>query len=273
MISIIICSRTRDIDSELRKNISDTIGTEFEIVCIDNSKSQYSMCSAYNEGVRRAKGEYLCFMHEDISFLSDDWGGIVLREFSDKNVGMLGVIGSTYYDRSMSYWCHTPFYVGHNWVGDTHRIFSKDTDPVDVVAADGLWLVTTKDIFNYIRWDESLFTGFHMYDMDISMQVLKAGKRIRIVPEVNINHNSNGNYSKSFYDACMLFHKKWDGKLPVSSKFSLDYCRDEQMSFSLRKISELDIYNKELLSISFVKAALKINVVYHKIKNLLISSC
>ncbi len=49
MISIIICSRTRDIDSVLRKNISDTIGTEFEIVCIDNSKSQYSLyASTYN---------------------------------------------------------------------------------------------------------------------------------------------------------------------------------------------------------------------------------
>ena len=224
------------------------------------------MCSAYNEGVRRANGEYLCFMHEDISFLSKGWGKVVIREFREKNVGMLGVIGSTYYDRSMSYWCHTPFYVGHGWVKHTHRMFSNDTKPIDVVAADGLWLVTRKDIFNHIRWDENIFTEFHMYDMDISMQVLKIGMKIRIIPEININHESYGNYSKSFYEACMLFHKKWDADLPVSSKYSLKFCINEQMSFSLRKISELDIYNKELLSISFVKIALKINVVYHKIK-------
>lgn len=245
MISIIICSRSKNVDKELRQNIGDTIGTEYEIICIDNSSNQYSMCSAYNEGVRRANGEYLCFMHEDIRFLSGNWGGVAVRELSNEKVGMIGLIGSTYYDRSMSYWCHSPFCVGHNWVGKEHRVFSKHTTPVDVVTADGLWLVIARDMFRFIRWDEDLFTGFHMYDMDISMQVLKTGRRIRVVPEVEINHWSNGVFSRSFYDACMQFHNKWDKELPVSSVLPLDYCRDEQMSFSLRKISELDLATRE----------------------------
>lgn len=266
MISIIICSRNKEICQDLYDNIRATIGTDFEIVLIDNSDNCYCMCSAYNEGVRRAKGEYLCFMHEDILFLSKDWGLSAIKELNKDNVGMVGVIGSTYYDRSMSYWCHTPFYVGHNWVNDEHRVFSADSTPVDVVAIDGLWMFTTKQIFDYIRWDDVLFKRFDMYDMDISMQILKSGKKIRVLPGVHIDHKSNGNYSKAFYEACMDFHKKWDHMLPVSSIHPIEYCNEKQSSYSLWKMSQMDIYTKELLEISFVKIALKINKIYHKIK-------
>ena len=68
MISCIICSRRSDISAELKENIASTIGCEYELVAIDNSKKEYSIFSAYNEGVRRANGEILCFMHEDILY-------------------------------------------------------------------------------------------------------------------------------------------------------------------------------------------------------------
>ena len=60
MISCIICSRRPDISAELKENIASTIGCEYELVVIDNSKNEYSIFSAYNEGVRRAKGDILC---------------------------------------------------------------------------------------------------------------------------------------------------------------------------------------------------------------------
>ena len=46
MISCIICSRKSDISAELKQNIQDTIGTDYELVIIDNSHSQYSIFSA-----------------------------------------------------------------------------------------------------------------------------------------------------------------------------------------------------------------------------------
>lgn len=78
MISIIICSRHHTLDEELRGNIKATIGNDilYEIVCIDNSNNCHSIFSAYEEGVKKAKGNYLCFMHEDIRFHSADWGGM-----------------------------------------------------------------------------------------------------------------------------------------------------------------------------------------------------
>ncbi len=68
MISLIICSRKSDISNSLKENIERTIGTDYELIVIDNSTNKYSIFSAYNEGVRRSKGDILCFMHEDILY-------------------------------------------------------------------------------------------------------------------------------------------------------------------------------------------------------------
>ena len=55
MISIIICNRAHPINLSLQRNIQDTVGVEYEIVAIDNSRGNYNIFQAYNEGVRRAK--------------------------------------------------------------------------------------------------------------------------------------------------------------------------------------------------------------------------
>ena len=80
MLSLIICSRTPRISEELEKNIAETIGCEYELVVIDNSKNKYSIFSAYNEGVRRSKGDVLCFMHDDILYKTNGWGTKVDRK-------------------------------------------------------------------------------------------------------------------------------------------------------------------------------------------------
>ena len=48
------------------KNIANTIGTEYELVHIDNSDPKYSIYEAYNEGVKLSKYDNLCFLHEDV---------------------------------------------------------------------------------------------------------------------------------------------------------------------------------------------------------------
>ena len=92
MLSLIICSRTKDLPLILKENIESTIGTEYELVVIDNSKNQYSIFSAYNEGVRRSKGDLLCFMHDDIMYDAVGWGNNVVRHFDDPNTGLIGVL-------------------------------------------------------------------------------------------------------------------------------------------------------------------------------------
>ena len=114
MISCIICSRQPDIPAELKENIASTIGCEYELVGIDNSKNEYSIFSAYNEGVRRAKGEILCFMHEDVFFHSNEWGKLVESYFTQNpKVGLLGVAGGHYLSSYPHGWWETETRSGH----------------------------------------------------------------------------------------------------------------------------------------------------------------
>ena len=50
------------------KNISETVGCDHEIIVIDNSEKRFSIFSAYNEAIRRARGDILVFMHDDILY-------------------------------------------------------------------------------------------------------------------------------------------------------------------------------------------------------------
>ena len=56
MISCVICSRQPDISAELKENIASTIGCEYELIVIDNSKNEHSIYSAYNQGVVKSMG-------------------------------------------------------------------------------------------------------------------------------------------------------------------------------------------------------------------------
>ena len=107
MISLIICSRQPDIPQELKDNIALTIGVEYELVVIDNSKNQYSIFLAYNEGVRRSQYPYLCFMHEDILYHTQEWGKNVVEHFKDEKVGLIGVVGTHFLPDTPCGWYHS----------------------------------------------------------------------------------------------------------------------------------------------------------------------
>jgi len=82
MISIIVCSKDKTLLEGLNGNVEKTIGCEFEILGIDN-KIGNSICYVYNEGVKKAKYPYLCFVHEDVRFLTENWGRKVVEKLEN----------------------------------------------------------------------------------------------------------------------------------------------------------------------------------------------
>lgn len=223
MISIIVCSKHKILVDSLRDNIEATIGTSYEIICIDNSSNQYNIFQAYNEGVRRAKYEYLCFMHEDIEFETVGWGKNSIEKFSDNRVGMIGVQGCVYFDESTTYWCTSGLRKAHiiqSKGGKDIKIKEEDYPCGNsVVAVDGCWMMMRKSLFDegIIRWDDETFKGFHMYDMDISFQIITHRYRILINEDLWLNHKSWGNYNESFYAENKKLHNKWDDFMPITS--------------------------------------------------------
>ena len=273
MISIIICSRNKNKDDTLVKNIEDTIGSiPYEIVWIDNSDNKYNIFQAYNEGVRLAKYEYLCFMHEDVVFHSLDWGITAVRQMEDdEEVGMLGVIGSKFVSKYSTSWFDLKtMYRGYiiqgyfslgRWRYKTHILDYSEYKDKDVVTIDGLWMFIRRELFyEKVAWDSSSFSGFHFYDMDMSLQVKKAGYRIEIVP-IHIEHKSQGNKNATYWDNYIIFHTKWNNDLPMGSPSVSMKDVEESDRQLLQMISEINKQNAELEKFKHTRFSYKLQTI------------
>jgi len=260
------------LDERLQRNIEQTIGAvEHEIVLIDNSKGQFGICHAYNEGVQRARYPYLCFMHDDILFHTDNWGQMAMEAMLDQQVGILGVQGCCYMDESTSYWCRSGFRKAHIIQQKNHslvRVFEEDVPcSNDVVALDGLWLFARKDLFDRVRWDETTFPGFHLYDHDISMQVVKLGMKVRILPDLWIEHQSWGNYDEPFYSQVGAFHAKWDDQLPVATipiDPTVESMARKAALTEIRRLGKISAKSSKRLAMWTYKVATKVSLLLGK---------
>lgn len=278
MISIIICSTHRAIDVSLSDNIKDTIGrnVDYEIISIDNSDNRYSIFSAYNEGVKRAKGEYLCFMHEDIIFHSVGWGRMIAETFKDGKVGMLGVLGTAYFSPVMSSWWNAPISAKKGKViqgtvkngyyetyVDGYENYTSDNF---VVAVDGLWMCIRKSLFQecIIRFDDKTFSGFHFYDIDISFQVVKSGYKIEIVG-IDIEHRSFGKLNDSFFESREKFQDKWFKPLCCDDNNKNKFMRASRNNI-LKHVYDSSRLNEltEILNMALHKMATKIYILLGK---------
>jgi GT2 family glycosyltransferase len=268
MISIIICSRTASISDELTKNIDQTIGIPYELVIIDNSQNLYSIFSAYNEGVKRSKYEVLCFMHDDIIFKTDDWGISVMKRFISSNLGAIGVAGSPYYAILPGAWW-SGGYICQSIYGEQELAYeTKQDNALPVVVLDGLWFCVRKSLFSMIRFDDITFSGFHYYDMDISLQIQQNGYKLLNVYDISIQHSS-GKLDTIWLNNALLLQKKWENNLPIFSE-KLPYFKEVTIEYAvleeyIRSMKKNGINSFKILSFIMQQLA------YNRIKRFKIS--
>ncbi len=221
MISIIIASEKKDL-VDLESNIEETIGLPFEIIVIFNPKGQFGLSEAYNRGACSAKFSFLCFMHDDITFDSKNWGKIVIELLNNQVTGVLGIAGGLVKSKIPSDW------IGGTQFKEVHLVqhfkYSQippctikqsysGKNPAPVLLLDGVWLCVKKSVFNQFKFDEINFNKFHGYDLDFTFQVSQ--KFLNYVTfDIKINHFSEGNYSLDWIESATNFVKKWVFKLP-----------------------------------------------------------
>lgn len=234
-VSIIICSKDTVSLETVLNNIAETIGCKYEIIVIDNSNNQFNIFQAYNEGVRRSKGELLCFVHEDVFFHSKSWGGTIKQHFTDNDqIGLIGFAGSHFLADSPMYWYSSPFVSQHNLNNDQgkvekhfHEEWFKGENIVEVAAVDGFCFFVRKILFDQITFDEKIYKGFHLYDMDLCMQVIKSGYKVCVIRDVLTEHcwSESKQFTKQggelFDHNLELFSKKWNSCLPINKGLDL----------------------------------------------------
>ncbi|QDO93689.1 hypothetical protein FNB79_06765 [Formosa sediminum] len=231
MISIIVCSIKPDLLSDFKANVLETIGVPFEFIVIDNNKEQYSICKAYNVGATKAKYEILAFCHEDILFHTVNWGEELIKTFNDKGIGAVGAAGVKLKPCVPASWTSvSERYYRTNLIKNTNhkkvKSIRKDNDTEnlsDIVVVDGMFLVTTNTIWKENKFDEINFDGFHFYDQDFSIQIIKK-YRIVINHKILVEHLSEGNLNNSWlkYSSVFFFKRKQDMPVLIG-----DYSKNE----------------------------------------------
>lgn len=226
MLSIIICSISPEYVQRLTQNINETIGVEYEIIAIDNREKKWPIARVYNEGARKARYPFLFFVHEDVKFHSLNWGEIIEEKLKEPDCGVIGFAGSKAKFANYSGWVqyrrlnYTFYYQGKKGVSMLSVANVTLKHPFEeVVILDGLGLFVRKDVWNIYPFDEEVLTGFHCYDIDFTLQIAASRKYKNYVccsPKVIIEHFSEGNYNKSWFQDTILLHdRKWSKILPL----------------------------------------------------------
>jgi glycosyltransferase involved in cell wall biosynthesis len=218
MISIIICSRKDKIDPKFEDNIRNTVGTNFELVLIDNSTNKYSIFQAYNLGIQKSRGDILCFIHDDILFHTKNWGLLLKSEFNNyPDFALIGIAGAKVKTQFPTGWwdCEDKDKViniiQHEKGNVTKENFGfEDGDLSEVYVIDGVFMALKKGL--NIEFETSL-GGFHGYDLNLSYEVIEKNKKIGVTNKILIEHLSIGRLDKTWLFSMMLFHKKYQKKL------------------------------------------------------------
>lgn len=196
--TLICCSVDPAAAEALRRNVAATIGEPFEFDVWDNRGRNVGLCDVYDRCAERSGGEYLCFVHEDVRFLTEGWGARLAAKLCEPDCGVIGFAGSVLKLRRTTAWLHGVGDMRANYVqyhGGGRHLHAKNpggTDFSPVVTLDGMCLVVRRDVWAATPFDGRTFPGFHCYDLDFTTAVFAAGRRNYVCNTVLVEHFSAG---------------------------------------------------------------------------------
>ena len=259
MISIIICSKEKTISSNLFNNINNTVGCEHELIIIDNSKNNYSIFEAYNLGIKKSVGDYLCFIHDDILFHTQNWGKTIEDIFEkDHRIGLIGVAGAKVKTKTPSAWWDCPhelmvtniIHVSPNNKVEKQYYGFDDGDNIEVATVDGVLMVTR--VNKLIMFDERL-KGFHFYDLNLAIQIVKQKLKVVVTNQILIEHLSIGKIDKTWINSALTFDIFYGKMLPLISL----------INYSSKEMRILEFKNGMLFCEKLIEYQFKKTAIYY----------
>lgn len=260
MISIITCSRNIEAALLLKENIEATIGTDFEFLPFDNTKYSWGICKVYNYQLLLAKGDLVCFIHDDVKFLTQNWGLKLIQVFRETpNLGLVGLAGSGYKTKMSSTWSAAPKELQVAVLFEHKKYRRENSGKIElkgngsavqeVVNLDGYFLATKREIALENKFDELLLTGFHAYDIDYSMQIGSKYKLV-VLSDIESEHFSDGNPDLEWFKDAEKITKKWINTLPRSIK-PLNYIERERQEYKAYFKALIVLYKSKPFNIQY----------------------
>jgi len=146
----------------------------------------------YNRLGLLSASDILCFVEDDVEFISKDWDRITKDIFAEYECDILGVVGSTkyngggYFDAGREYSfgqvaCNKSKEEPETWV----RVLSEYYRYKKVQVIDGMLMFMTREAFLKEPFDEKTFDELFYYDVD---RCLKSDK-VAVTSDILVKHS------------------------------------------------------------------------------------
>lgn len=221
MISVLVCSIHADKLQLMAQSLKDTIGVPYELLSHDNRENSRGICEVYNTLAAQAQFDFLCFVHEDVEFVTPQWGERLIHMASRADTGCIGLAGGQYVGRKFVSWGDTPGYDywniqqknGEQFDHLQHNPHHEEYTPS--ISLDGVFLFVRKEIWQRTQFAEEL-KGFHLYDADFSVRVARKYQNY-VCQWLSLRHWSAGNaHSIAYYNNLLQFQAAHHKHLPLA---------------------------------------------------------
>lgn len=204
MISIICAYNNEDIlNKMLKASLNRQSFADFELILIDAQKEGFgSAAETLNVGAKRAKGDILVFLHQDIEMIDEDFLIKVNNYCMNNEFGIAGVCGVK---DNKKYVVYSSVLMGRNRV----QAGVKNTDVMDVYALDECILICKKKTF---KGFEDYGKTWHFYGVEYAYRCKANNERVLILP-YEIYHLSPGwSLDYSYFDTLLKVAKRYPNR-------------------------------------------------------------
>ena len=189
LVSILCIENKKDIYNGFAESLHTQVDVDYELIHIANENGEYtSACEAYNEAVKRAKGKYLLFCHQDIRFEEPYSLRDILTDI--KAIGAFGVAGiaGARAKKKDKYKTEIVSTIRH---GKKKEAIGEQEIalPEPVQTVDECFFVIENNIFAKYPFPQN--DGWHLYAVEYCLRMLKCGYINYAVP-AKIWHMSDG---------------------------------------------------------------------------------
>ena len=174
---------------------------------------------ALNQGAALAKGDVLCFLHNDTEMRDPAWLGRLIGALGGPSrIGLTGLYGVRRLRRDGRY-------VGRTVVHALEGEGRLRDEVAEVAAVDGVCLCQPRSLFEAVGGFDEEYGFFHGYDRDLSFAVREAGWRCAVVNAPFVHRGggtrtgpkaafSRGQDLEQRREALERFATKWRHRLP-----------------------------------------------------------
>ncbi|MBN3038768.1 MAG: family 2 glycosyl transferase [Candidatus Omnitrophica bacterium] len=167
---------------------------QFELIKIDNAKGEFkSVARAFNDGAKRARGEYIMFVHQDVDLRSKTWledAEKILGSIPD--LGIAGVAGAR--RKTNGAGLET---ISNIEYGTPAKNAGNTTiaEPTKVQTVDECLTIIPRSVFGMQQFDEKVCDSLHLFAVDYCLSILRQRLNVYVIPAY-VYHRSSGKSKK-----------------------------------------------------------------------------